>query len=182
MLPFLLSNDQGGGPRVVNVPPPARFRPLVGKPCNVYIGDNAFRGHSRRDMTEAQKAGLRYEDKIQAELFTHNTEYMISPTFHFVDDSGFRTIIPDGLFSFPDRVVIIEIKSQHMPEAWWQLEKLYRPVVMARRPLCPILCLEICRSYDPAMPFPAEFQLFSSLAEALTSPPLTTLGVLPWRL
>jgi hypothetical protein len=84
--------------------------------------------------------------------------------------------------SAQDRVLIFEIKSQHMPEAWWQLEQLYRPVLRARRPLCPIVCVEVCRSYDPAMPFPAEFRLLSSIDEILDNPIVTSLAVLPWKL
>lgn len=181
MLPLLLSSESGA-PRKVDVPPPVRFNPIVGVPQNVRFGPDIFFGHRRRGLSAAQKAGLLYEDKVQRELTESNSEYIASPTIHFNDDSGARTIIPDGLLNLPGRVIIVEIKSQHMPEAWWQLDQLYRPVIQQRRPLCPVLCLEICRSYDPAMPFPAEFNLFASLGEAIMSPPAVTLGVLPWRL
>jgi len=46
-------------------------------------------------------------------------------------------------------MVIVEVKIQHMPEAWWQLEAAYRPILQAAAPKADIYCLEVCRSYDP---------------------------------
>jgi len=82
-----------------------------------------------------------------------------------------------------DRIVVVEIKLQHMPEAGWQLNDLYRPVVRVEHDGMPVSCLEICRSYDPAMPFPVPFDLIQSL-EKWTSDRKERNGfaVLEWRM
>jgi len=68
--------------------------------------------------------------------------------------------VPDGIVVYDDRILVFEIKFQHMPEAWWQLVKLYRPVLEAYKPV-PVVTVEVCRSYDPAQPFPEHVVLIN---------------------
>lgn len=178
MLPHLTMPDGAITPAVA-VPPPPHFRPLVGPPRVVKLGVSSW-NPGRDGDTTAKTNGLRYEDKVQRELVLRCRGYLPSPPIHFLDDNGYRTIIPDGLISNPGRVFIFEIKSQHMPEAWWQLDQLYKPVLTERRVGCPISCIEICRSYDPAMPFPIKPDVLSSFDEVLTYQ--GNFAVLPWRL
>lgn len=186
MLPSLspLSDDPGVAGAVVKVPPPPRFRPLVGRPRNITLRPGLATGSVGR--TAAQKAGLRYETKAQEYLSrVLGGRYNPSPYLHFQDDTGFRTAIPDGILHHTgsrdvDRyVVVVEIKSQHCPEAWWQLTKLYAPVLRTHLNL-PVFCLEVCRSYDPAMPFPAKISLVDDLLE-FSDYPTRDLGVFVWK-
>lgn len=180
MLPQLSTHDSAHAASTpIQVPPPARFRPLCGQVRNVTLGKTPF-GHSRAGMSEAQKSGLRYEDKVQAALRGFHRDYVCSPAFHFTDDSGPRTVIPDGMLNTPSVCYVFEIKSQHMPEAWWWLEKLYKPVVRERNPLRPVYCIEVVRSYDPTMPFPGHFQLLTQASDIFTMQ--SDFGVLPWRM
>lgn len=109
--------------------------------------------------------GVIYERKVQAHLlerFAHL--YHPSPWFTFWDSGGTpgresrRWCQPDGLLLDPwlGTIIICEIKYQHTSDAWWQLRRLYLPVVRAAFPatLWSISCLEIVKWYDPATLFP----------------------------
>jgi hypothetical protein len=66
-----------------------------------------------------------------------------------------------------------------MPEAWWQLHQLYRPILHSRNTARPISCLEIVKSYDPAMPFPCAIDLVKP--EEITDYK-GSFGVVQWKL
>lgn len=165
---------------VVSVPPPARYRALSGVPRLVSWSSSQAKGS--KGFTEAQKSGLRYEAKVQDYLIEKlGPSYLPAPYLHFVDDNGYRTLVPDGLFlTYNGRVVIFEIKSQHMSEAWYQLRKLYEPVVKQLDFVKQTSCIEVVKSFDPAMPFPEDVRLCPDLESALASP-LELFKVLKWR-
>lgn len=79
---------------------------------------------------------------------------------------------PDGLLLLPDRTVIFEVKSQHMPEAWWQLRRHYQ-LVMEQYRVQPVQCIEVVKSFDAAMPFPEKIDFFTvrQLREVLAGDP-----------
>ena len=182
MLPSLLTTDNLGLAEagVVPVPPPPRFRAPCGTIQNVEIIYASYeRGYGN---SAAKRAGLRYEEQVQqflAGLFPNN--YQASPEVHFRDDRGWRLCIPDGVMLCSDRTLVVEIKSQHMPEAWWQLKRLYEPVVAAWRPL-PVQCLEVVKSFDPAMPFPCRVTLVEDLVSWISEPPTANFGVFQWKI
>ena len=185
MLPHLtfLNSGQPGTP--VQVPPPPRFRAPVGEIRDVSLrGDNPF--YSSRGHTAAQRAGMRYERHIQIELKQILLHYLPSPMLHFHDDSGFRTCIPDGLHvthqNDATRFTIFEIKSQHMPEAWWQLRRLYEPVVRALQPKAEVALVEICRTLDAHTPFPEEPELIEDLKTFVSTASDGRFGVFRWRI
>ena len=164
----------------VAVPPPLRFRPPVGTIRNVRMSLDVQM--EQRGNTSAKHAGVLYERKAHDHLErTLGSKYLRSPFLHWLDDSGARTCIPDGLVLFPDRSVIIEIKSQHMPEAWWQLRRLYEPVVRALYPDAPCQSIEVARWYDPATPFPTSVELIDDLPSFIQRRPLPGFGVYVWR-
>src|SRR5258706_4834902 len=165
MLPFLSTTDaarQDEAGSGVSVPPPPRFKPLCGRVTDVSIRQvPSERGNGQ---TAAQKDGLRYEEKVQKLLCQQFQGYRPSPFVHFseVHDNGsniYRTAIPDGILNLPWSCYVFEIKSQHCPEAWWQLDQLYRPILEARNKFRPFACIEVVRSYDPSMPFPCKVDL-----------------------
>ena len=66
----------------------------------------------------------------------------------------FRWCQPDGLLLDSEHkiVTIIEFKYQHTDGAWWQLFKLYKPVVAKLLgPDYQIRCLEVCKWFDVAI-------------------------------
>lgn len=148
----------------VPVPPPLNFKPLNGAPRKVHM-QGPFIG-TKPTGSAAQKGGIRYERKAQEWLKEKCSSYLASPQFTFRDDGGGRSIVPDGIATWQDdgeeTLAIFEIKIQHMPDAWWQLEKLYKPVLSAWHPTAHVVCVEVTKTYDPAVPFPCEHELIYS--------------------
>lgn len=187
MIPSLSPlSDLGTAGATIAVPPPPSFRAPKGTIHNVTIG-NVIEYERQRGDTSARDNGLRYEAKVQKALYDLLGDYyQPSPRVSFHDDSGLRFCIPDGLFRMLDRLVVFEIKIQHMPEAWWQLRKLYAPVLdhsfgAALRK--PTQVIEVVASYDPAMPFPEPIVLISDLRRHLECEDLRkSFGVLVWKL
>jgi len=117
-------------------------------------------------MSAARANGIRYEWQVY-EWLHDGLGHMHRPVhiqhcIHFSDDNGYRTIIPDAFIVLPELVFLLEVKSQHMPETWWQCEKLYKPVLSAIYQK-PVFCVEIVKTYDPQMPFPCEVVMIEDL-------------------
>jgi hypothetical protein len=178
MVPSLspLSSDASAG-GVVDVPPPPRFRAVAPPIQRVDFIDRQTTFPS--GATYAQRAGLRYEELVTHHLRSTFPATMVQPLFEFYDAAGFRLCRPDAIVSRADRLVVLETKKQHVPEAWWQLEKLYRPVLEAWRPEKRVFCVEIVRSFDPAMPFPTKVELLDDISEILE--PQYTRGFAVWK-
>ena len=174
MIPHLETSGSAAG--ALNVPPP-RFRPLG----HVTHASITFTDYCQtgRGLTEAQKNGLRYEAHVQAWLREKFENYNPEPHINLLDDGVVRQLRPDGVLLSSERAFIFEIKYSHVPESWWQLEKLYK-VALARLYHCPISLVEICRSYDPSMPYPVPVTLITDL-EDWVSCPRDDLGVYVWR-
>jgi len=170
MFPHLPSLNETGastGSSVVSVPPPQNFRPADGV-RDAYFADTSIAGQG---TSYSQRAGARYERQ-----FLDHFEKKFGPTFrrspliHFCDASGYRTCVPDAVYRENAlSVVVFEIKYQHMPEAWWQLRKLYEPVVQRVFPKCHVSVIEVCRSFDPTTPFPETVRLIPDLNSCLSS-------------
>lgn len=184
MLPSFLDLNSAGGvagaPEPVQVPPPPGFQ-LPQLPIRRAVFGKRTAASPGR--TAAQKAGLRYEKKILAALQEQfGPRFQESPTIYFEDQESSFRCIPDGLIRGLRGTLILEIKSQHMPESWWQLRKKYEPVLRWMFPGQPVLLLEICRSLDISMPYPEKFEIISSVEEFMKTAPDGQLGVLQWRI
>lgn len=182
MLPSLspLSDVAPAGSGVA-VPPPPFFRPPLGELRNVNV---SWQDYERATGNSAAKvAGLRFEARVQRALGKRFQGYMPAPRVEFRDDSGYRVVRPDGLLPLRNRAVLFEIKHTHMPEAWWQLERLYRPLVEHWVAPIPVQVIEIVRTFDPQMPFPCPVELITKTLELWVSDPLalTKFGVFVWR-
>lgn len=156
--------------------PPSGFSPIIGTPSNVAFSDFTWgRGKGR---TAAQKAGLKYEEKILDRL---SQEFPLGfrpqPSISYHDVSGRRLAIPDGLLRVRDFVVIVEVKYSHTSLAWWQLRRLYEPLLrhLTSATLVP---LEICKSFDPSVVVPEPVSLISSLDEIAPG----KMQVLQWKM
>lgn len=121
-------------------------------------------------FTRAQKEGLRYEKKALEylrELLINakdvNFELFTSPWIIFKQGSDPRTRLrfcqPDAVFisETNKRIIIVEIKYQHTPDAWRQLRLLYEPVIKFMYPDFDIALVEICRWFDPHTQFPEQY-------------------------
>jgi hypothetical protein len=85
-------------------------------------------------------------------------DYFPSPWFAFGDGRKVYYFQPDGLLFLPDplRVVVVEVKYQHTPDAYWQVERYYLPLLKLffARSGRQLVALEICKWFDPATAFP----------------------------
>lgn len=185
MLLSPLSSSLAAASEEVPVPAPSWFRGINGHASRVWL-EEAEKYTPEKGDTAARKAGLHYEAKVQQALMQILPGYMAAPKVTFVDKSGMRFAIPDGIYA-PDKenlLTVFEIKFSHVPDAWWQLEKKYRPLLEIWRPNSRVLSVEIVRTFDSAVPFPCKFEflpsleaLFSFVSGAAKEP----FGVFQWR-
>jgi hypothetical protein len=79
------------------------------------------------------------------------------PWFAFTDSSSRRHYCQPDFLLFDEANsfgVVVEVKTRWTDAAWWQLEKLYVPVLQRVFPHLSLLRLCICRSFDPSIPLP----------------------------
>jgi hypothetical protein len=181
MLPSLTRFDVPG--RAVagaSLVPPPHFKPLGKSLSQVRFGNSDYQ--TATGLSDAQRAGLRYERDFNIYMSKEFPDYVPGPHIHFYSDEAARTVQPDGVLAFSEVVYVFEIKYQHVPEAWWQLVKLYRPLVERIFVGKPVRCVEVCRSYDPATGFPCDVELIDDLSKWLyRSEPSDVFGIYKWR-
>jgi hypothetical protein len=177
MLPFLdKSAADSQRPAAFGIPPPA-FRGLTEPTCiQSYTPVPYVRGEGQ---TTAHKIGLRYEAQVQDYLQSVLGNYDPTPVIRFTCNGLQRIAIPDAVQQRSTHTVVFEIKYTHCPEAWWQLRRLYEPL-LRRRLGKAVTCVEVCRSYDPATLLPEPVVLIDDL-QAWISEPRKEFGVFQWR-
>lgn len=125
---------------------------------------------SSPDAKASIRAGLRYEAKALAmlrESWQRLGDFLPGPWISFEDKHGVRRCQPDALLVTEEHVLIVEIKHTHTQNAWWQLRRLYEPVVRALDKRLPIYVCEVCKFADPHAAFPEEICLWESPAVAM---------------
>lgn len=146
------------------------------------VSNVRFGGHvpTNGGRTAAQKMGLAFESKVHDVLEAiYDVDYRRSPAVLYEDRSGLHRIIPDGILKINDRLVIVEVKLRHCERAWWQLERVYKPILRTLAlPGTPVQCVEIVRSYDPDETFPGPHTVVTSLHRL----PPVSIGVLQWKI
>lgn len=176
-------SDKGNSNPRVDVPPPLRFRPLRGKPEKISVGAVRTQVQIHPNMSAARANGIRYEWQVYEWLYdglgNMSCPVHIQHSIHFVDDGYYRTVIPDAFTIRPGHVVLFEVKSQHMPEAWWQCEKLYKPLLQELFQK-DVFCVEIVKTFDSQMSFPCLIQMIDDLKEWVENP-RNPWGVFKWR-
>ncbi len=142
--------------------PPANckiYLPLLGVSAAWQTEEQPHAGRRTRS-SPAQKAGVAYQRRVGEFLSGGNSHWrtVASPWFAYCDMHGGkrRYCQPDFLLvdDGNSTCVIVEAKLTWTPEAWWQLERLYRPVIAKACRWETLLCLCISRGYDPAFPAP----------------------------
>jgi len=150
----------------LNCPPPRNFRQLLCPPASARLSLRApvFSGKVKRSA--AQSRGIRYEKKVQKYLLEQFEDfYLPSPWLHFREEGqeDFRWAQPDGLLidGIKGIINIVEIKYSHTADAWWQVRRLYLPVLQKLFPptLWRYEALEVVKWYDSDTIFPEKVQL-----------------------
>ncbi len=169
--------------RATNVAPPLRFR-AAGEVRTAWLcGTGPFGPASPRRGSAAQRAGKRYERKVQKRLSSLLPGYRASPWFKYVNNEGMFFCQPDGILHCGDLTMIVEVKYSFCSDAWWQLRKLYEPVVRSACKPKNILLVLICRNYDGAVGFPEPVVVLSADSFLPSGESdCTRINVLNWRL
>lgn len=119
-------------------------------------------------LTGKLKAGLDYE----AEVHSHFTQlygdaYTGGPWLKFIGKSEkMRWCQPDGwLIDLQrNRITVIECKYKHISRSWWQLHRLYLPVIQHLfGPEWEYCVVEVSKWCDPATPYPGETKRIRSV-------------------
>jgi len=137
-----------------------------------------------RGKSAAQNDGLRFEEKVSRD-FTSTYDYFLSQVpFRFTTAYGTSKCILDGmLFKHhlleEHEVVLIEMKRRHTADAWFQLRRLYFPVVQKAFPRKSLRLLEVCKHYEPGVKLPEPYKLHKGMADFLESG--SPFGVICWR-
>lgn len=135
--------------------PPAGFRAAEGVRLAWATGDGPFGRAPSRGGTAAQRAGRRYERKALDFLSKQlGGAFKPSQWFRFYDKSGHRWCQVDGLLNDEHGLVIFEVKYSFTADAWWQLRKLYEPVVKRAFLAKSAQLVVVCKNFDPATQFP----------------------------
>ena len=142
-------------PKMSSLVAPETFNGIRGNASNVTtcLKPEFTMGRSR--STPAKSSGLRYQRKVEKWLKSHYGEHslFIGQWLEYRDASGRRYAQPDAWVIGRTKVALFEIKVGHSELAWWQLKKLYLPLLAQLYEL-PVVPVEIVKSYDPLAFFP----------------------------
>lgn len=132
--------------------------------------EDPFAGRRVR-RTAQQRAGKAYEARVGKLLFGGSWPGSIlrSPWFAYTDASpGVQFCQPDFILDKGRgaEAIVVEVKLRWHPDAWWQLERLYLPVLRHGLPGRELHSLCICGSYDPAVAAPGPVVVVRNLSEA----------------
>ena len=119
-----------------------------------------------RPGTMAAK-GYAHEDNVNAKLDS-NPFYIPGPWFEYMTTGGrVGHCQPDGLIFQPEkgRIVIIEAKLRHCPEAFYQLVNLYGPIVQHVFPAWTLGYQEVVRWYNVHEHFPGPHVLRENISD-----------------
>lgn len=186
-MPFGLAADLSVGSvrEPKSCAPPSWFRGVEGVRSAWPSACGPFgRTPARLKGSAAQRAGIRYERKAMAFLKeAFGKDFRPSPWFKYEDfDGNLRWCQPDGIVVTDKMVVIWEIKVNFSSDAWWQLRKLYEPVIREAYHPPQIALAILCKSFDPAVPFPEKpCALPAPQALLCGGWDRTAIGVLQWR-
>lgn len=113
----------------------------------------------------AQKAGIKYEASFHTfmrTLFPQDYTTFERQMFTFSTPSGPRWCRPDAILPWQGRLFLFEVKYRHTSDSWWQLHRLYQPVLTLfyGRPL---ECVEVCKTFDPGVEYPGPLKRENSM-------------------
>lgn len=151
-------NPAGELPRHLLPRPPGRFDAPKDVHDAKLMATGPFQGGKRTRVSGARAAGIRYEKKVHDEMLRRYRKFYINNVwFKYFDGDRARWCQPDGLMidAGQGQIIIVEVKYQHTGDAWWQLHKLYLPVVRNFfGETWTYRCVEIVRWYEATVYFP----------------------------
>lgn len=118
------------------------------------------------------KSGLRYEKKVFDHLrWLYQENVRIQPWLQY-ENSHYtrRTCQPDALILYEDKLVIFEVKRTHSLDSWFQLEKIYSPVLRQIFPDKPQLLVSLSSGFDPQIGWPSPLHLCDGFSDLATVP------------
>lgn len=127
--------------------PPKKFKPVKGLIAANVVDEPQF-VQGVRAPTGVKGKGIRYEARVVEYLERDLPDTWVGIPgmwFEFVDGSGNRFAQPDWLgFDVPHGLIVIaEMKLTRVRQAWWQLNRLYQPLVRKVFPEWDIALVEI---------------------------------------
>lgn len=180
---FNLARVETSGAIVACAPPPW-FKAAEGVRAAWPAGDGPFgrTPTSSRSGTPAMRAGRRYEQKALAHLSdVLGSDFKPSQWFRYAGDAGVKFCQVDGLLHCEALTAIFEVKVTFTSDAWWQLRKQYEPVV--RKAFLPnrLKLVVVCKSFDPAAPFPEPVEHLQGLSRQHIEESSDLISVFSWR-
>ena len=135
---------------------PPHIRELK-NPHNVEIIDEPP-GFVKRSLARGTKRsnaisrGLDYEERVHRAFKTKYGKYYVSNAwiaYRETKTGKKRYASPDAVLFFPEekRIKLIEIKLTHTIRAWWQLRKMYEPLIRKIFPGWKVEVVEVCSKY-----------------------------------
>ena len=164
-------------------PKPAFLRLPLLQPSNVRMmaWDGEVKRQPLKASSFARRAGLRYESAVKKFLKQELLGVKFGVWFSYDDGITHRKCQVDALYESGRVVTIIEIKHHHTSDCWWQLRKLYEPILRKYyRSGQDLNLLEICKHYDPAISFPEQIEQVFDL-RGWCEVPSPYFGVFSWR-
>lgn len=131
----------------------------------------AFIEKARRNTRGRKRLGDLYERVAHQYLCGASQFYTPGPWIVFLEEGSQRRRFcqPDGLdLNFQTgKLTIVEIKLRHTPRAWWQVRKLYEPVLKILFPpsIWTYQAVEVCRYFDPNTVFPEHYKFVANFWE-----------------
>lgn len=155
-------------------PPPRRFRPAGNIVEAEFTSQPPFIT-SKKTRNKARADGLRYERKAHAYIADKfKDEHVLGPWIKFISRNNPKRrgqslwCQPDALLIDLKRgeITVVEIKLKHTSDAWWQVRRLYTPVVeFMFGEGWTYRALEITKWFDADTKFPERFEFIDSLSE-----------------
>lgn len=150
-------------------PPPELFIPKA--ILSAWVSSDPHARTRSASSSTAQRLGLSYQKKIEKFVRSNSNSWDVKcgVWFCYHDDDRRRFCQPDILLDdAANKVcVIVETKLRWTANAWWQLRRLYEPVLRhVRGPDWTLILLCITKSFDPAVGCPEEVNLCDDLFDA----------------
>lgn len=154
------------------LPPPTYVRYLPqGEISEACLSLEPPRSGPRR-FSAAQRAGMAFQRRAEKWAFSgsFSGKIVLGPWFYFVDASHSRHYCqPDILFDLGEVLVVCEVKLHWSVDAWWQLRKLYLPVLQKVYPEKVLIPLCVCKSFDPSIRAPEQIEIVADLFDCKPS-------------
>lgn len=123
--------------------------------------------------------GLRFEQQVLRVYEATIPHFVSALPFRYSISNQSVFCIPDGLILYKNELILVEVKLTHTPQAWFQLQNLYFPVVekaLGRK----VRGVEVVKWFHPEVRFPEPVKVFRSLESFLITD--ERMGVVIWGL